>query len=50
MTAAERGWIHRDYFEEYATVPLITVRDKPGFLGCFYSIIEGAMLSLKRLC
>lgn len=41
MTAAERGWIHRDYFEEYATVPLITVRDKPGFLGCFYSIIEG---------
>lgn len=22
-------------------MPLITVRDKPGFLGCFYSIIEG---------
>ena len=41
MTAAERGRIHRDYVEEYAAVPLITVSDKLGFLGCFYSIIEG---------
>ena len=41
MTAAERGRIHSDYVEEYAAVPLITVRDKLGFLGCFYSIIEG---------
>ncbi len=36
MTAAECGRIHRDYVEEYAAVPLITVSDKPDFLRCFY--------------
>ena len=29
-------------------MPLITVRDKPGFLGCFYSIIEGGDAIFKK--
>lgn len=40
MTESERKWIHKDYFYQYETGPLLTIKNKPKFLESFYSIIK----------
>lgn len=40
MTEVEKSWIHKDYFSDYETEPLITIPNKKDFLDDFYKIVE----------
>lgn len=40
MTEVERSQIHQDYFAAYPRTPFISIKNKDGFLDCFYRIVR----------
>lgn len=48
MTDTEKNWIHKNYFDSYSNLPLLTIQNKEKFLYLFYQIIANTNHNLEQ--
>lgn len=48
MTEAEKKQIHKNYFDQYKPLPLLTIQNKENFLEIFYKIISNKFNDLEN--